>query len=344
VSKDSSRYVVDEVSLKKLKLLLDAINWGVIIGLPFKMVRQKRLADASVMLRNILGPRLIAIQLGNEPDFYVRQNARPKDWTFSHFDAEWRTAAKEIRLAYSDAPFAGPDVAKAYDWISPFGPNVDFLTSHYYPLGPAESPSVTQEALLYSAARSLKVLQKLGHLNSRPSIITECNSCYGGGRRGVSDAYSSAVWAFEIICLALATKAVQSICFHNAGNSVYNVFDIHPDRVRPRPIFYGIRAAVPLLTAEPETYYVGANGEAMSWYRFSMSDGAQSTVLINRAAQDREIAPPIEMSTSDSLWSILLSATENGQTPLRRDDRQIRVGAGRPMIVPSRSAVICTKI
>ena len=56
-----------------------------------------------------------------------------------------------VKKAVPGARFAGPDIAKEYDWVTKMAdkqPDIEFLSGHYYAEGPPADPKMTLEFLL----------------------------------------------------------------------------------------------------------------------------------------------------------------------------------------------------
>ncbi len=65
--------------------------------------------------------KLLAFEIGNEPDLFGRGTRhRPKTYNYEVFLQEFRRYKSAIRARLPNAPFAGPDVAGATDWVTRF--------------------------------------------------------------------------------------------------------------------------------------------------------------------------------------------------------------------------------
>src|SRR6185503_7680939 len=93
-------------------------------------------AEAEAVFR-ILGPRLMAFQIGNEPDSF-RNRYRPAAWGPTDFMTEWNAFHEAIVAKVPGAKFAGPDVSNKLPFIKEFAEeapkhkDVILLTAHYY--------------------------------------------------------------------------------------------------------------------------------------------------------------------------------------------------------------------
>src|SRR5580658_6108906 len=159
VGPDNSKNVKSDTpitpkSLRNLRAFLDATNWRCLYGLNLGRGPVERAAEEAFHVQEILGPRLIAFQLGNEPDAW-RNRYRPATWTYADYWKEWATAHAVVLARVPDAKFAGPDVSNKMAYVTGFAedakksaPDVVMLTSHYYAMGPAGAPGMTIDRLL----------------------------------------------------------------------------------------------------------------------------------------------------------------------------------------------------
>ena len=89
----------------------------------------------------------------------------PPATTSPHNLAEWRAFHAAIRARGSGAPFAGPDVSGATDWVAAFAQAIPeglvLLTHHHYADGPAGAPDVSLPKLLQSNRQIRPLLEQL---------------------------------------------------------------------------------------------------------------------------------------------------------------------------------------
>ncbi|MGC9222756.1 MAG: hypothetical protein ACP5E2_02465 [Terracidiphilus sp.] len=201
VGPDTSKNVKSDTpitpnSLRNLRAFLDATGWRCLYGLNLGRGPLDRAAEEASYAEKILGPRLIAFQLGNEPDAW-RNRYRPATWSYADYWKEWTAAHAAIVARVPQAKFAGPDVSNKMVYVTGFAadakrsaPNVVMLTSHYYAMGPAGRPGMTIDRLLSPdprLERDLKIAMNAAHSAGLPYRMSEGNSCWNGGQPGVSD-------------------------------------------------------------------------------------------------------------------------------------------------------------
>ncbi|MFZ0861113.1 MAG: glycosyl hydrolase family protein [Candidatus Sulfotelmatobacter sp.] len=73
-----------------------------------------------------------------------------------------------------------------------------------------------------------------------PFRLAETNSCYQGGKQGVSDTLASALWAADLM-YQLASAGGMGINFHGGGYGWYTpIAGTQEDGFLARPIYYGM--------------------------------------------------------------------------------------------------------
>jgi hypothetical protein len=129
-----------------------------------------------------------------------------------------------------------PDVAGKASWLTEIAdqwhsvetpPRVTTLSHHYYFGGPATNPEVNIPNLL-KAATMEKVQNTANIATAAASKIgarvrmTEGNTCYRGGKPGVSDVFAAALWSADY-SLLLASNNYSGVNLHGGtGKSVAN--------------------------------------------------------------------------------------------------------------------------
>ena len=211
-------------AIDNLAGFLDETGWELIYGLNLGSGTPERAAEEAAYVARAMGPRLEHFQIGNEPDLYPRANngLRPPAWGFDEYLAEWMKFAEAIRARVPGARLAGPDVASDSGWIARFAGHAPIvgLTGHYYAMGPPDDPRVNIERLLGPdpgpAARVARIAQiaDRAHL---PFRMAEGNSCYRGGKPGMSDAFASALWCADYM-LMTAQAGYAGVNFHGGGS------------------------------------------------------------------------------------------------------------------------------
>jgi hypothetical protein len=216
-------------SLRNLRAFLDATGWRCLYGLNLGRGPIARAAEEAFHAQQILGQRLIAFQLGNEPDAW-RNRYRPATWSYADYWKEWAIAHSAIVARVPQAKFAGPDVSNKMAYVTGFAedvkrsaPDVVLLTSHYYAMGPAGAPGMTIDKLLSTdpkLERDLQIAMTAAHSAGLPYRMSEGNSCWNGGQPGVSDTLASALWVADMM-LHFASLGCAGVNLHGGGNGFY---------------------------------------------------------------------------------------------------------------------------
>jgi hypothetical protein len=249
IARQDRRAITTPETLHTLRSFLDATGWKLLYGLNFGTGNPELAALEAEAVQRILGPKLIAFQLGNESDFFG-DGKRPKPWDFEHYWVDYQRFTAAIRRRVPDAQFGGPDVAVRTDWVVDYskaakGQTV-MLSKHHYAMGPAENPAMNAEHLLGpdpDLDKQSATLMEASRASGIPCRMTEVNSCFHGGKPGVSDAYASALWAADIM-LRIAQDGWSGINFHGGGMGIYSpIVGDTATAYASRPITYGMRLA-----------------------------------------------------------------------------------------------------
>ncbi|HTV16536.1 MAG TPA: glycosyl hydrolase family 79 C-terminal domain-containing protein [Acidobacteriaceae bacterium] len=234
-------------AVRNLRGFIDATGWKLIYGLNMgSEAAETAAAEADYVMRT-MGDKLIAFQLCNEPDLFYRNGLRKSDYNFAQFAQEWQHFYEVIRQKVPHAPFAGPDTAFNNEWLAPFAKQFKdeaaFLSQHYYAEGPPENPAMTITRLLNPSKQLEAEFQGMAQTKADsglPFRLAETNSCYQGGKRGVSDTFASALWGADLM-YQLATAGGVGINFHGGGYGWYTpIAGTIPSGFTARPIYYGM--------------------------------------------------------------------------------------------------------
>ena len=227
--------VVTPADLVRLRELLVATDWRVILGVDFGHFDPTRAADEVRIAENILGSRLIGIEIGNEPHGYSTPSIklRGRTYSVSTYLEEVSAYSAAIHVASPAIRLYGPDLSSP-SWMTAIAsePRVPFavLTGHYYPTQYNFPSSVckgtavpTAHDLLSPQVRQqentwLEMLVTAGQLAHRPTRISETNttsSCDASGAPDTGPVFASALWSLDWI-LRSASAGVTGLNFHGA--------------------------------------------------------------------------------------------------------------------------------
>src|SRR5579859_2757835 len=155
---DWAAFTFTPAHLQRLRTLADLTGWKAIIGVDIKHFDAVRAADEARSAQAILGSRLLAIEIGNEPNYYP-------GYTPDRYYADFETYRKAMTKAAPGIPVTGPSVGRvpvAADWLTSFagnekshGVDVAALATHFYPgCGRTNPEQITIPAVLSLDYRS----------------------------------------------------------------------------------------------------------------------------------------------------------------------------------------------
>lgn len=230
-------FSIEPEAVRSLRGFLDATGWSCIYGINLGTSTPSRAAEQAVFVAKALGVKLEYFQLGNEPDLYVKHLRDPQTWSADAYLDEWLAMANAILAVVPTAKFGLPDTGGQPDWYgamearlakSPILPSVEALSHHYYFGGPPANPKVNVELLLQPNPRVLQAAAGVSTLAANlseglrhpiPYRMTEGNTCYQGGKPGVSDVFAAALWAADYLLL-LASLGYAGINLHGGDAKI----------------------------------------------------------------------------------------------------------------------------
>ena len=229
-------YAVTAEAVRNLGQFLRATGWTCVYGIGMGTNTPARAAEEAVFVAETLGNRLQYFQIGNEVDLFDRHLRDPKTWSPKTYLEEWLTLARAVATRVPAAKFGMPDVAAEVSWLAEIAdqwasvqnaPGITTLSHHYYFGGPATNPDVNIRNLL--KPETMQKVQNAANIASAAAgkmgarvRMTEGNTCYRGGKPGVSDVFAAALWAADY-SLLLASNNYSGVNLHGGtGKSVAN--------------------------------------------------------------------------------------------------------------------------
>jgi hypothetical protein len=366
-------YNVTPDAVRNLRAFLDATGWTCLYGINFGTNTPALAADEAAFVSKTLGPRLEYFQVGNEADRFGSTIRDPKTWNANTYFDEWLTFANAIRARVPTARFGLPDTSGAPQWYAVVvdrllalaesscafcaqstcdcaelnfdpktRPSIAALTHHYYVTGPPDNPKATIANLLQpnprvdtlaTNIRAAAARLSTGEHRSVPYRMTEGNTCYRGGKPGLSDVFAASLWAADYL-LQLAQLGYAGANLHGGDSKVVAtglggklpgddlVADdpaSHPhpyytpiahiaDRYIAEPVSFGMRFAQQFAGAtlfDIDFDSVSANATA---YAAKFPDGRTIIAIINKDAnRDVTLSLPgfriVQRLTAESLTS-----------------------------------------
>ena len=229
-------YAVTAEAVQNLAGFLEATGWTCLYGIGMGTNTPERAAAEGAFVAKTLGPKLQYFQIGNEVDLFGRHLRDPKTWSAKTYLKEWLALARAVAARVPGAKFGMPDVASDVEWLTEIAamwpsienpPHVTTMTHHHYFGGPATNPAVNIPNLLGPA--EMAKVQKAADVATAAADklgvrvrMTEGNTCYQGGKPGVSDVFAAALWAADY-SLLLAGNNYSGINLHGgSGKAVAN--------------------------------------------------------------------------------------------------------------------------
>jgi hypothetical protein len=246
--------VLTRDNIRQLRGFLDATGWKLIWGLNLGTGKLDNMVEEARAVSAAMGDKLIAFEMGNEPDLFSRAGHRQGNYDYAAWHSEFRRYKAAIRAVLPRAPFAGPDIAMAsLDWMQSFAKDeagdLALLTAHHYITGQASS-AATIEFMLAEEKKYQPALSKFHAISQDARIpwrMCETASFSGGGKAGVSDTFASALWALDYL-FVLATYGASGVNMETGVNHLGVISKYTPinddlaGHYTPAPEYYGLLA------------------------------------------------------------------------------------------------------
>ena len=388
-------YSVTPEAVRNLAAFLKATGWTCLYGIGMGTNTPERAAEEATCVAKTLGSSLQYFQIGNEVDMFDRHLRDPKTWSSKTYLDEWLSIARAITARVPDARFGLPDVATNVGWLPEIAdlwpsvqnpPHVTTLSHHHYFGGPATNPEVnipnllkpeTMQRVQRTADRATGAAAKMG-VRVR---MTEGNTCYRGGKPGVSDVFAAALWSADY-SLLLASNNYSGINLHGGtGKSVANSVggflpgDVllkqqgstdeqiatHPHPFytpigtfgtdyKLQPVAWGLKFAGEFSNATflktDLTATLQAAGVDASAYAAKLSDGKLALIVLNKdAGKDITLTVDCDSSTAHKAEVERMTAPslDSRETRIATDAKPLHVSGGKLTItVPHASGLRLT--
>ncbi len=287
---------VTAADLHDLGSFLQATGWQLIWGLNLGSERSpdnlaNALEEAEAVVKYI-GPHLLAVEIGNEPDLFGIEH-RPKPYTYANFQSEFRPVRDALLKRLPNLPLAGPDVAGATGWVAQFATeekqNLKLLTHHYYRGGQADRTSTSAQLLGIDPhlAPMLAEMSAASQASGLPFRLCEANSFSGGGRPGVSDTFTEALWVLDYM-LRIAAGGAAGVNIETGVNQLGFISSYSPiaddehDHYTAAPGYYGMLAfaQIGLETGTARLLPVTLAGHSVNVTAYAVERSADETVLV----------------------------------------------------------------
>lgn len=329
--RDKQVFTITPRAIRNLSSFLNATGWKLIYGLNLAGNTPENAAEEAKCVAEHCGAHLLAFQFGNEPDLF-KHNGDPKDrWKYPEYIAKWKAMEKAVRAAVPHAPLAGPDTSYKPEWVDGFARDTKgdtmMITAHYYAEGPPTDSRMTIERLLTGSEGKFPEHVGKAITSARnagmPYRMSEGNTCYNAGKKGVSDTFASALWVGDFMAQIAALNGT-GVNLHGGANGLYTPIagDAKSGFVA-RPIFYGMMMMKPLFGATMLPVELSTGGRNISAYAaqkhgklmvfaFNKSDAATTLDISGKlgasATVSRLTGPSIEATSGVMLAGAAVSA------------------------------------
>ena len=285
---------VNDRALKELGGFLQATGWKLIWALNLGSGSEEEAVAEAKAVVAVTQDRLLAFEIGNEPDLFSREKHRPPGYGYEQWLADYRRYKGALRAQLPSLPLAGPDAAGKTEWVSRFavdeGKDIVLLTHHYYREG--QNPGSTIAKLLGVDAKLQPQLDQMRAASQRcgvPYRICEVNSFSGGGRPGVSDTMASALWVLDYM-FTLASNSCGGVNMETGVNQLGFISSYSPigddeqGHYSARPEYYGMLAFSLAGRGELLRTEVSPTTTEIKTYATRSKAGSLQLTLINKSA------------------------------------------------------------
>jgi hypothetical protein len=297
--------VVTRASLEQFSAFLRKTGWSAIWSVNFATgTLENAVAEAKDVAR-ILGPHLLALEIGNEVENYGRGHppSRTPPYTYQEYREDYRKWHAALAAAVPGLRFAGPDTASSVEWVQRMAADasgeVQLLTTHYYRGAQAKGTAEQLATPDPELREKLEKLRKAARASGIPYRICETNSFFGGGRPGLSDTLLGALWVLDFMLL-LARYGCAGVNIETGVNQLGFVSSYSPiqDDGKGRNYagapYYGMLACAMALRDAPEVLplEVDAGGRNVTVHALGHSRRLRSLTIVNRDSRAAVVGLP----------------------------------------------------
>jgi hypothetical protein len=217
--------VITRASIEQFAAFLKKIGWKAIWSVNFAQGRIEDAVQEARAVAEILGPTLLALEIGNEIENLARGSHpfRQAPYTYEIYRKEYQEWRAAILRALPQVSFAAPDTASSIEWVEQMAGDangeIQLLTTHYYRNNQRNGSA---EQLTYPDPKLRDTLTRLRVASQGSGIpwrVCETNSFSGGGRPGVSDSFLGALWTLDFMLL-LASYGCSGVNIETGVNQL----------------------------------------------------------------------------------------------------------------------------
>ncbi len=220
-------------------------------------------AEASTWMNGIPNDLIQAFEIGNEPDVYPVNGARPSNYLFADYlpqFQEWRNAIHSATSQHfrTMGPSYGEEdkyqrltwIAGAQDAFAAREMNPSIVSQHAYVTGPGTYPAdyLLQPGSTHNMLNDYSLYAASAHQAGSVFRLGEMNSIWGGGIAGISNTYSAALWSLDMM-FNVANLGIDGVNWHSGQGTYYQLFQFNDHAsggkhtftvAQVNPIYYGL--------------------------------------------------------------------------------------------------------
>ncbi|MBV9334903.1 MAG: hypothetical protein JO243_03340 [Solirubrobacterales bacterium] len=280
---------------------------------------------------------IVGFEVGNEPDLYSRRywmatiarsplqaDTLPFELTPSTYVQDFADYAQVLGEHAPDIPLVGPAVAHprvSLPFITALieneRPELGAVSGHLYPYSecvkrPRARDYPTVARLLSREATSAFSTQiapavAAAHATGLKFRLTEFNSVTCGGKPGVSDSFSTALWAPDALFTAMRAGA-DGANLHVRANAINAPFAIDRSGLTARPLLYGLMMFTRTLGAQARLvrlHLSAAQSLNLSAWAVRVRGNILHVLLIDKGSRGVRVALRVPASAPASIQRLL---------------------------------------
>jgi hypothetical protein len=218
-----TQYQIAPADVDRFAAFLKSTGWQGIYGVNLSNIYSNPVSQTVANAVNeaqyvsgALGTSLLGLEIGNEPELYVRQVdtatgymanlPNGANYSVTDYEASWTQFYAGIRAALPTVSFVGPGTGVIPTWAAPFaayaGTKLSLLTVHYY-RDYLQNASDTAEWLVSYPDKELDGIATGTQAAAQAAGIAwrmdEGNSSDNTTLAGIADGFGSALWALDLL-------------------------------------------------------------------------------------------------------------------------------------------------
>jgi hypothetical protein len=219
-------------------------------------------AEASTWVNGVPNNLIYAFEVGNEPDVYPVNGARPSTYLFADYlpqFQEWRTAIHSSagpNFRTTGPSYGEEDKYQRLTWIAgaqaAFAANEmnpSIVSQHAYVTGPGTYPAdyLLEPGSTLNMLNDYSLYSISAHENGSLFRLGEMNTIWGGGIAGISNTFSAALWSIDMM-FNVANLGIDGVNWNSGQGTPYQLvqFNVTSSAIgkatidQVNPLYYGL--------------------------------------------------------------------------------------------------------